>query len=155
MSGALKRYRISLYTDMQITPDLRGQRYVTAIDIELGVGLPVAAVIATPDREGFVGQLAMKLIWQPDDAEWDKNWIVRTKDVEILKSYLTKERRDALRSVFAMKGAKAMFLFDELEGVLHIETADPLRDSKRLEKIMERLTGTVDKLLPDGKSAAA
>ncbi len=148
VSGVVNERPFSLYTGVQQTPDIRGQRFVTVIEFEFGKGMPTGAAIATTEFDGFIRTLIFNDVLTPDLAEWKSDYVVRARDKKNLKAYLTKERQQLLHSLFSMKNAAVLLFFDELEAVLRIETTDPLRDERHLEKIVKRVARAVETLAP-------
>lgn len=139
--------RLSLYTDIQRTNDVRAQRYVTIIEIVLGSGMPTGAAIATKELRPFIDSLNFTDSHTPPDfPEWSPSYIVKTRDTKKLAAYLTQNRLAVLHSLFSMKNSMALFFFDEEECVLRIETPDPLRNVEHLEKIVRRIVDAVEKL---------
>ena len=132
VSGRLKNHQISLYTDTQQTSDVRGQRFVIVIEVVLGPGMPTGAAIATKEYRDFLASLKMNETYLPQIAGWSPEYIVKTRSREALSRYLTDERAAILHSLFVMKNSMVLFFFDEIEGVLRIETGDPLRNAAHL-----------------------
>ncbi|MCB9990971.1 MAG: hypothetical protein H6867_06280 [Rhodospirillales bacterium] len=148
VSGMLNERRFSLYTGAQQTDDIRGQRFVTIIEFQMGQGMPTGAAIATMEYLGFVDGLVFDESYDPGIPEWKSSYVVRTRDSKNLQAYLTDERLKLLQGLFSMKGASVLLFFDELEAVLRIETSDPLREGAHLDKIIKRLSDAADKLVP-------
>jgi hypothetical protein len=140
VTGLYEGYRIYLYTDAEFTPDIRGQRFVSVIELELGQGAPTGAAIGSKKLEGFVLSLErLRQEYKPLYEGWDDSIVLRTRNAAILKLYLTDKRLAALKDVFDMKSSGVLFFFDEVEAVLRIQSSDPLKDSKRIEAILKRL----------------
>lgn len=150
MTGMIGRYSVSFFPGQQPTADSRSQRLVTVVEIDLKCGLPTAAAIGSPDTASFVHALALDFTYEPEAPEggWSKSYPVRTRDIQKLKAYLTPARVQALHSLFSMKNVAALFFCDEYDTVLRLETADPLRDEKKTEKIINRILVDVEKLMP-------
>lgn len=148
VSGELSKWKFSLYSGVQQTEDIRGQRFVSVIEFQLGRGMPTGAALATKEFTSFIEGLIFDRTYKPELAEWDKSYIVRTRSSKGLKAYLTKERQQILHSLFSMKNSTALFFFDEIEAVLRIETTDPLRQEEHLNKIVQRIMIAVERLAP-------
>lgn len=146
--GTINGRRVSFFTNIQPTADVRGQRQMTAIEIGLGSGMPTAAALATSQYAGFLSSIRMNETFVPDSPDWKAEYLIRTRDVEALRAYLTPERLKALQSVFGMKNSMALFFFDEVDAVLRLETTDPLRNVDRMAKMMKSLMATLDRLAP-------
>ncbi len=144
--GFINDYEVNLTTDVQQTNDVRGQRYVTGIEVNMGAGMPTAAAIGTQELEPFINSLTMKEDYKPDFKEWDESFIIRTREKAVIKDYLTDERLKILKTFFSMSNSAVLFFFDEEDCVLRIETSDPMRDVAHLEKIMNNIIKKAEKL---------
>jgi hypothetical protein len=150
VTGQRGGYGLSFFTDNQKTADVRGQRFVTVIEAQLKTPMPAPAALSTKEYGEFIGSLNLPDTYEPSMPEWNKSNVIRTRNLEGLKSYLTDERLKTLQSLFSMRNAIVLFFFDEHEAVLRIETADPLRDAVHMEKIARRIIDAMDKLKPGG-----
>lgn len=148
VSGKIGSYRMMFFTDAQKTSDMRGQRMVTVIESEMGLGMPAPAAFATREYAEFIAELNMPDTYDPGLPEWQDSYIAKTRDMERLKLYMTPERVKTLHGLFSMKNSIALFFFDTHEAVLRIETPDPLRDTGHMEKIAKRLIDALDRLRP-------
>lgn len=148
VTGEMGKWNFSLYAGVQQTDDIRGQRFVSVIEFQLGRGMPTGAAIATKEFAGFINGLVFDKDFRPALAEWDKSYIARTRSVNSLGAYMTKERTQLLHSLFGLKNSAALFFFDEIEAVLRIETTDPLRNEEHLSKIVNRIMNAVERLSP-------
>jgi len=147
VSGIVKGYKVTFFTDSLRTQDVRGRRFVTTIEVEIGDGMPTVAALATQDFADFLSPLRLPLSWQPPGEDWQKNYIIKTRSTDRLVRYLTKARLKVLSDLFSMKNAATLFFFDEQACILRIETPDPLRDPDRMERIAKRVYSAVDVLL--------
>ena len=150
MSGRVGEYFVSFFTGRQQTADARGSRYMTVIEIDMKCGLPTAAAIGTKDTRAFIDTLRLDHVYSPDapaDA-WSPDYPARTRDIARLNAYLTPARLAALHGLFTMKNVLVLFFFDERDCLLRMETVDPLRDEKKMDKIVARILGEVAKLMP-------
>ncbi len=148
MTGRFDGYTMNFYTDTQGTEDMRGFRYVTVVELELGAGIPVKGVVGTEKTKEFVNSLTLTkdVIFEHD--KWSADYIARTQNKKKFKAYFTKKRLDTLMGLLGMKGTTVMFFFDEIDAVLRIETSDPLRDAEKTERIMSRLVRDIKVLSP-------
>ena len=145
VTGMYNNYKATFFTDSLRVNDIRGRRFVTTIEIELGAGMPTTAVLATKDFNDYLAPLRNTQTYQPPGT-WDKSYIVKTKNKEILVRYLTPERVKILSGLFSIKNAASLFFFDPQDCILRIETPDPIRDAERMEKMIRRLFTAVDGL---------
>lgn len=148
LTGKLGNYKVSLFTDAQRTNDVRGQRLVTVMEIEMGAGMPTAGAVATKEYAAFISTLDLDETWSPDDKEWGASYVIKTRSAERLATYLTPERLKVLKVLFAKKNSISLLFFDENQSVLRVETSDPLRNPEHMEKITSQMMGLADKLRP-------
>lgn len=148
VQGHYGKRMFSMYTDIQPTKDVRGQRYVSVIEFQMGDGMPTGAIIATKELREFSDHLIFHEIYVPDLKEWSPDYISKTRDKKNLKEYLTDDRARILSKLFKMKNAVVLFFFDELDCVLRVETTDPLRNAAHLQKIVEQIFKVVQVLTP-------
>ena len=146
IKGAIFGYQAAFFPDVQASQDQRGVRYVTVLEFDLGQGGPTGGVVASENFATFVSGLVFADNLELDSAQWDKNRIVRTRDRDAMRAYLTKDRLDFLNGLMTMKNSSALYFFDEQNSVLHIETTDPIRDAARFEKIVQKITSSLDKM---------
>jgi len=156
LTGTMDGFRINLSTAAQQTADARGQRFFTLIEVNLGPGLTTSAAIATPTFEILLGELKMKeSLPIAADQDWSAAYLNRARNAKDLEAYLTVERRKALHDIFSMKTVRAIFFFDEIDAVLHLETTDPLRNPDAMEKIVKRILKNLKVLAPQIPAQAA
>lgn len=148
ITGRLADFRIYLYEDIQQTDDITGQRFVTAIDIDMGEGFPTGGALATKEYKAFLEALNFKDTYMPNDTFHDKGYLVRARDRKKLNAFMTEERLDMVDKMFSMKNSSAIYFFDELEAIIHIETTDPLVDPEKLELIFKKLIAIAKVLYP-------
>ena len=146
--GKIGENRFTFFTDVQKTRDVRGQRMVTVIEVEMGPGMPAAAAMASKEFREFIGELNLSGTFDPNSPDWKPDYVLQTRSVDRLKQYLTPERIKTLHSLFSMRNSVALFFFDTHEAVLRIETPDPLQDAVHMEKITIRLNDALGKLRP-------
>lgn len=148
VTGKLADFRIYLYEDVQQTDDITGQRFVTAIDIDMGEGFPTGGALATKEYKAFLDALNFKDTYVPNDTFHDKQYLVRARDRKALHAFMTAERLEIVDKMFSMKNSSAIYFFDELEAIIHIETTDPLVDPEKLELIFKKLIAIAKILYP-------
>ena len=154
MSGALFGYKVVFFPDVQATQDQRGQRFVTVLEFDLGTGGMTGGVIGSANFATFIAGLVFTETMDIDFPDWDKTRIIRTRNKAVLKDYLTTERLSVLHGLMNIKNSTTLYFFDEQNSILHIETTDPIRDAARFEKIVQKITSSLDKLKPTAEELA-
>jgi hypothetical protein len=145
VTGLVKHYKVTFFTDSLRINDVRGRRFVTTIEIELGSGMPATTVLATKDFNDYLAPLRDTETYRPP-GNWDQSYIVKTRNKEALARYMTPERVKILSGIFSIKNSASLFFFDRQDCILRIETPDPIRDAARMEKMARRLFTAVDGL---------
>jgi hypothetical protein len=146
--GYFGGYTLSLFSQTQQTDDVRGERYVSVIEVEMGPGLKTGAALGTEEMQAFINGLSFTETYVPKHEKWKPAFVLKARNSKILESYLNPTRLDALMDLFNMNKVSALFFFDEQDCVLHLETADPLRRADKLERIAGRILTNVQKLAP-------
>lgn len=152
--GTLEGFGVTLYSDAQKTDDVRGERYVSVIEVEMGSGMPTGAAIGTPEMRNFINTLTFPDIVEFNHPKWTAAHVAKTRDVQALKAFMTPARLDMLMDIFSMNRVSALLFFDEQGCVFHLETIDPLRNPEKLDRIMKRLLASLKELAPPGSVAA-
>ena len=102
--------------------------------------MPTDGVIASRYFTPFVGDLNLPKKWKlPKEMKWDEEPIARAGVAARLKTFLTDDRLRALEVVANIKKSNFVFIFDETEGYLRVESPDPLDDGARMDKIVHKL----------------
>lgn len=149
ISGNIGPYGFGLFSEERQTSDARGQRFNTVIELALRKGLPAPGAIGAGAMAPIIEQLTgMTQSVSITDPDWDPQWVIRTTDSKALESYLTPARRDVLKKIFRLKILAALFVFDDKDAVLRIETADPLQDAEKIEKIVRSMIAQLEILGP-------
>lgn len=147
VSGALGQYSFSMISEPQATNDQRGVRYNTVIEFALHQGLPAVGAIGTQKMTIILNDIIAKNPVSVGDTEWDASWFIRATRANVVEAYLTPARVDVLKKIFRLKTLGSLFLFNESEGILRIETADPMVNAERLEKIIRGILAQLPVLL--------
>lgn len=146
IEGTMNGRRVAVFSDRKSTLDVRGERYVSVIAIMFGQPGATAGVVASPAMEPYLDTLSFSEVYAPDVKGWAADYIVRGRDKAALKAHLTPERLAVLAKLLAMKNAEIVYLFDDEDTALRVETRDPLRSADQLEKMIAQFLKAVDKL---------
>lgn len=149
VEGPMEGFQVALFADMKLTPDMRGQRYVTVIEIELKRGMPTGGVVATAAMAPYLAELSFSESFAPDYKGWKPEYILRGRNSKALEDYLTVPRLKLLAALFEMKNSNVLYFFDEDNAALRIETMDPMRSAAHVEKMVRQFLSAVPKLLEE------
>lgn len=153
--GELSGYTFHLYSEEQLTAERGGRRFRTVLHFALPGGMPTSGFIATSDYKELADTLDLPQKIVPDHEQWPKNNVGRAADAGALTPYFTENRIKAIARLCQMQKASTVFVFDETETYLRVETADPLQDADRIDRITQRMIKVADTLaLQEGESEA-
>ena len=140
VSGDFKGFTIQLYSEEQPTDDQRGRRFRTILHVELPP-MDIEGIVASQRNQNFAnGLVDLTEVYVPEFPGWDSSILIKTRSVEMLKPYLTDERLRALQSLLTIKTVSGLYIFDRTAGYLRFETADPLYDLQKLERLLSKIT---------------
>lgn len=141
MDGTYQDLRLQIFSDKQLMPDGRGYQYRTVIQFILNPNMPTEGVIASRYFTPFVTNLDMPKKWPlPKGMKLEEEPLARATSAKRLTSFWTIERAKAIEVVANMKRCNFVFIFDEHDSFLRVETTDPLDDMNRMEKIIKKIS---------------
>jgi len=146
MSGTIDNYRLSFFTAERPGVDVRTRRYVTAVEIDLAEGIVDAAAFGTKEMLPFMMTLDMLHPYTVEIPGLEPENRCFVKKDAIIKAYLTKDRVESINNLLKTRNSDTLLLFNDKEVVLRLETSDPMQDADKMDKIITRLLGLVDKL---------
>lgn len=155
IQGALKGYRLGVFSDPQRTSDARGMRFRTAIEVSAHVPMPTVGAVGVGDIAGQLGPLDMKQTYTPGSQYWDEKYFLKSHDSVFLESFLTEERLKALDGFFRLKCDTAILLFDRQNMLLRLETSDPYAEAKRLNALVLKIIEIANAVFPKGSETVA
>ncbi len=138
--GILGDNRINVFSEEQLSPDGRGTRFRSVIELMRESPVPTRAALASGDLVALVSEIEdMAHSYTPVSDSWNATWAAKTDEKSVLKRYLTEQRLQALQSVFKIKNTSSIFIFDGEDALLRFETGDPLHDPRKLDKIVKKM----------------
>lgn len=154
VNGNYKGYTISLFTGEHMTPDLRGTRKLSAIEVQLTSKVPFEGGVASRGMVDFLREVGFKNEIIPKHAMWKSEYIAASNTPYALQSYLTNARLEALSSIMRVKNAWVILIFRGDMALLRFDTPDPLETQKKIESIMDRMIDVAKKLELEAGEAA-
>jgi hypothetical protein len=150
VTGAIGDYGLNLFSTRMPAEDGRTSRFNMVMEFSLHRGIPTFGAIYTPQAQILIEGLEMPYNAMVDnDPNWDPSWKIRAQNTQIVLAYLTPERRTLLAKLFRMKIISALLAFNNEDMILRLETADPLDNIDRVEKIIRGVVGQLDALRTD------
>ncbi len=145
---------LTLYTEEQVTPDGRNQRYRNVVLIEAPWGIAGGgAIAAAPPLKLFISQLKLKDELALDGQNWPSGTLFRSQNKDLLAPWMTPERVKVIQALLVIKNADPLIIFDDKTLFIRLETADPLVDEVKLDKLVQKLVMIVGTLKPGETSA--
>ncbi|GJL85172.1 MAG: hypothetical protein DHS20C02_09470 [Micavibrio sp.] len=139
ITGSFDGYKIAVLTSEHATPDARGSRKLTAVEVALKSEMSFPGVVGSSGMVPLVQSLNFGGEIHPEHENWDVSYIARSKNEAAMEGYLSKERLDVLTSLMKVKNFWVIFIFQEEGTLLRIDTTDPLQAPERLEKLVKKL----------------
>ena len=139
ISGAFEGYKIVGFTSEHDQQDGRLIKRLTCLEVSLKGSLPVSTAIASGGMVDVVEELSFQYEYRPDIRGWDNSYIARSRDEDVMRAYLTTERLQQLVKLMKVKNSWIILIFVGGQGLLRIDTPDPLDNIKTLEKYVRAL----------------
>ena len=147
MNGMIGDYKLTFFTAERPGVDVRTRRYVTAVEIDLMQGLVDGGALGTKEMLPYLRTLDKIHLYKTDLPGLDEGeHYMFVKNDAVISAYLTKERLESFGHILKTKNADTLILFNEKEIVVRLETSDPMQDADKIDKIITRLIGLIDKL---------
>jgi hypothetical protein len=146
MSGTIDKYKLSFFTAERPGADVRTRRYVTAIEIDLAEGVVDSGAFGTREMIPFMMTLDMLHPYTVEIPGLETEYKAFVKRDAVMNAYLNKDRVEAIGNILKTRNADTLLLFNDNEVVLRLETSDPMQDADKIDKIVTRMLGLVDKL---------
>lgn len=139
IGGEIDGFSVTIYSEEQMAPDNRGTRYRNIVLIGCPFSPSTGGIIATPYFAPFVATLETPETFTPDFQGWNEGLLFRVQKADALKDYMTQDRLKLLHSFMATKNAETLFIFNQQDSFLRLETADPLSDASKLESLVNKM----------------
>lgn len=139
VSGAIEDYKITLFTSEHQSEQSTLERRLTSIEISLHTSLPISSAIASGGMVKIVDELNFHHEFRPDVKGWDNSYVVRSRDNDIMKAYLTDSRLRSLVKLMKIKNVWIILIFAAGQGLLRLDTPDPLYDVRKLDDHVKSL----------------
>jgi hypothetical protein len=158
ISGNIGNHKIYIYSEQQSSPDSRGARFRTVVEVMDKSTLPMSGAVASGDIVNLVANLELPHEVIPQSDIWSPQFLVRTDDKKKMTEYLSEDRLGVLKKL--MKGERTAFLliFNKEEILARFETGDPLHDPRRLDKLVKKMMGALEAMsyedIQEGKAEA-
>ncbi|MCB1782755.1 MAG: hypothetical protein KDI13_02055 [Alphaproteobacteria bacterium] len=140
ISGSIDSYKVKIFTSEHAARDARGVRKLTTIEVSLLTYLPLGAAVASGGMVSLVDELTqLTKEFRPQVTGWDDSYIVRSRDNGVVEAFLTPERLAGIVDLMKIKNAWIILIYAMEEGLLRIDTPDPLEDPKKLDALVRQM----------------
>lgn len=148
VSGTYKGIPMALYSESQPTPDQRSRKFRTILQFEIGVPMPVEGGVASGGSRALLTNLQdLAQTVKLDVAGWDESILIKSRSAETLRPYFTAERCQTIQALMSLKDINSLYIFDTTTGFVRLETADPMEDRARLERLCSKVTDLIKVLM--------
>lgn len=155
MSGVIGDYKLSFFTAERQAVDVRSRRFVTVAEIELSEGVVDGAVMGTQEMLPFMQSLDLIHPFTIEGHGWETGMYAFIKNDAAIKAYLTPERLEVFSGILKTRNADVFIVFHDAQLVVRLETVDPMQDPDKIEKIVRRVMGLMDKVRLTSEQRAA
>lgn len=139
LDGFIENYRVSFFTAERQSTDIRARRYVTVVEIVFPEGIINGVAAGTPEMVTFMETLSSLSPMAITHEKWDPSFRLYARNRDAVRQYLTPSRLEHLCQLLATRNADVIIIFDETQGVVRLETSDPILDPMKAEKVILRL----------------
>jgi hypothetical protein len=139
VTGHMQGYRVALFAAERQALDVRQRRMMTALEITLPGGLIDGAAIGSTEMLPFLNSLTALKPYTPKSEIWNGELHFFARNIDILEAWLTDERLTHIVAIAGTKNSDNLFMCDDVQGIIRIETRDPLSDPDKIEKAAMRL----------------
>lgn len=142
VSGLYKENFVSIFSEGQSDDSGRGRRFRTVIQFDLPPGMSTEGVAASPSLAQFVTNLPLAEFYVPQ-GEWNEKSLVKTMSPKAVAEYFNADRVRVLNGLMSVPGLTTLFVFNERETLLRVETSDPMVDANKLERLVSKVSDVV------------
>jgi len=149
MQGMVGKYELAFFTAERQDADVRKRRYVTVLEIQLPGGIIDGAAAGTSEMVPFLKTLTRLRPREIKSEKWNPAFRFFSRNDKAMDAYLSEERIAAMNEILSVQNADILILFDGNEGLVRIETPDPLQHPAKIDKIVKRLLKNIQSLIPE------
>jgi hypothetical protein len=139
MDGIIEDYKFNFFTSEHTAEDMRGNRKMTAVEINLQSEMPIDGGVASGGMVPLLKGLNLKAELSPKQEGWSKAYIAMASNKAAFELYLTDERMQALTKLMQINHAWVIFVFKNNMMLLRMDTPSPLNSADQLEKLYKLL----------------
>jgi hypothetical protein len=137
MEGIWDGYPVSLFTSEHERKDGKLTRKLTAVEVSLQNKMPFGGGVASGGMVQVLKDIGYAREFKPSLSNWPKDYVMASDEVDLMKSYLTMGRIEALRTVLDTELAWSIFAFRDEICLLRLDTPDALDTPEKLDKLLK------------------
>lgn len=153
VDGTINNCTVSLFTATQQNEDSRRNRELTVVQINSDASYVDGMACGTSQVLPFLKSLDTLSPHTIKNGKWNKKFYLFSRNKKAIEIYLTEERIKVLNGILSMPNADVVVLIAEEEAIFRFETANPLKDVKQLETIIDKMMARIDILKPSPEEA--
>lgn len=146
MSGVVGDYKVSFFSVERTSDDVRSRRLMTSLEIELVEPIVDGMAMGTKEMLPFMQSIGTLKPTKIENPQWDESLFAFVRNEACIKAYLTSERLDSFINLLKTRNADVIIVFNDQKLAIRLETPDPMQDTAKMDKIVIRILGLLDKV---------
>lgn len=139
VKGQYGGYDVHVFSSEHQSPDVRGFRKLTAVEITMKTTPPAVLVAASSGMVSLADLMDLPVTYVPEHDKWSAENVIRGNHRDMTETYFTPERLTSLQKLMSIKNAMMIYIARPETGILRIDLSDPLDDEGREEKLLKNL----------------
>ncbi len=139
VTGTIDDHTVTIFSSEHVSPDARGSRKLTAIEVSLNSIMPIVGGVASGGMIPILKLLNLKQEFYPKHPDWNKAYVAAGSNRYVLEAYMSDERVGALCSLMQIKNAWLILVFRGDAMLLRIDMPDPLDNPSKVDKIIKQM----------------
>lgn len=149
INGYIDETRVEVFSAEAVTADIRGRRFLSAIEIVVPKKLVDSGATGTPDVLPFLETLDLLKLYPLKSEHWNEEHKFFVKHKDAMHDFFSEEMVRKFAKLLKIKNASVLIMFDGEEFVIRVETPDALAEEKKLEDLVFKLIKHVNDISLD------
>jgi hypothetical protein len=146
VTGDYKGHVITLASLPRQGADPRDRRFVSVIEVNFPQGILDSFAIGTQAMHAFIEQFDVYTLIPVKAKGWNEEHRIYAANKETAKNYLNETRLKHIAKILSTKNADVIIMFDAQEGVVRIETIDPIQDGEKAGQVIDYIVKNMEPL---------
>lgn len=139
VKGVYGGYDVHVFSSEHQSPDVRGFRKLTAVEITLKSVSPVKMIAVSNGMMSLAEAAGFPQTVSVEHDTWADDNLIQSDNADIAAAYFTPERLSGLQKVISIKNAMAVFILRPEIGLFRIDLSDPLDSQDKEERLLKNL----------------